>query len=156
MRSIRQLKISPCYHAVMAYCKTNKPESCYKTHSEKREMLLTPKMKYDYLKKRFSINPMIGKQEFKVRCEFCEKDIVVEANISRSGNPSGLMLLKGIFHHKDGNAENNSYDNIQVLCGNCRKHFQYWGMVQRYLKKISRTQEDLPDCSGIPSLYYPT
>ncbi len=118
-------------------------------------MLLTPKMKYEYLKKRFNIAPLIGVHEFEVRCEFCGKRIIGEVNISRSGNPNTITLYDGMFHHKDGNAQNNSKDNILVLCNKCRKHFQYWGMMQRYLKKIGRKQEDLPDCSNVPSIRFP-
>ena len=122
--------------------------------SGEEKMLPTPKMKYAYLKERFNLNPVVGSQEFEVECEFCRKKINGEGNISRTGNPNTVTLYDGMFHHKDGNAHNNSKDNIQVLCSKCRKHFQYWGMVQRYLKNIGRKQEDLPDCSEVPSVHF--
>jgi len=118
-------------------------------------MLLNNKMKYEYLKERFNLVPTIGIQKLELACEFCGKRITGEAKISKTGNPGLVTLFDGMFHHKDGNAHNNSRDNIEVLCYQCRKHLQYWGMVQRYLKKIERNQEDLPDCSGVPGVYIP-
>jgi len=116
-------------------------------------MLLNPRMKYEYLSARFGLTPRRGIQEFEIMCEFCEKKITGEVKISKTGNPSSLSLHNVMFHHKDGDAENNSHDNIQVLCYQCRKHFQYWGMVQRYLEKAKKKPEDLPDCSKVPKVY---
>ena len=118
-------------------------------------MALTPKRKYEYLKERFNLKlkPIRGIQEFEVNCEFCSKRVSCKAGLTKTGNASNITL-DGTFHHKDGDAYNNTQDNILVLCRNCRKHFQYWGMVQRYLKKIGRRIEDLPDCTRTPAIFY--
>ena len=119
--------------------------------------LLTPKMKYDYLKERFNLNLPIGRQTFKVECEFCQTEVTGKLNITKTGNVGELSLHNGMFHHKDGSAVNNDKENTLVLCNDCRKHFQYFGMVQRWLKENNCTLKDLPDCSGVPAIrrYFP-
>ena len=41
------------------------------------------------------------------------KNVVLKVIIEKTGN----SILQ--FHHKDGNSNNNSPENIQVLCPNC-------------------------------------
>lgn len=120
---------------------------------ERIETLLNPKMKYEYLKERFNLESPKGESEFEVACEFCQRKILGKAKLFGTGNPESISLDKGMFHHKDGNSQNNSHNNIQILCHQCRKHFQYLGKVQRYLQKIGRKVEDLPDCTKVPDVY---
>lgn len=112
-------------------------------------------MKYEYLHNRFNLTDLKkGTHKSEVGCEFCRKRIACKIKISGTENPS-VVSLGGIFHHNDGNAQNNSHSNIQILCYDCRKHFQYWGIVQRYLAKVERKLGDLPDCSDVPPVYHP-
>jgi len=118
------------------------------------ERLLTERMKANYILEHFGLPLNRGHQEFKIPCEYCGRKITYEATISKDGNPYATSIIDGTFHHLDGDSENNSHENLLLVCIPCRKHFQYWGMVQRYIKKIGKRIEDLPDCNGVPSITY--
>ena len=115
------------------------------------EILLDERMKANYILERFHLDLERGRHEFNIACEYCGRKIIYKATISKAGKPYATSIVDGMFHHLDGDSDNNSPDNLLLVCSRCRKIFQYWGIVQRYLKETEKKIEDLPDCTGVPS-----
>jgi hypothetical protein len=97
------------------------------------------------LEKRFQV----GRNSFEAKCEFCRKNICGKIRISKNNKAWELMVDSGQFHHKDGNPQNNTLSNIWLLCDVCHKRLHDWGVIQRWLEKINKTPEDLPDCTSL-------
>ena len=106
--------------------------------------------KYLHLKEKFGLDFPLGSHSFEVVCEFCGRRLSGAVRISKNNTAWQISLNGGEFHHRDGNTQNNSVENVQILCYTCHKRFHDWGVICRWLKKIGKTVHDLPDASNLP------
>ena len=107
--------------------------------------------KYQYLKQKFDLGELpLGKHEFPILCEFCQRKVTCAVQIGRNGR---CVYLWALIHHKDGNKENNDPSNFQLSCYECHKRFHDWGIIQRWLKKIGKKVEDLPDSTNLKAMW---
>ena len=67
------------------------------------------------LRNRFGIKIKAGC--FKVHCQNCEREIVGSYSIRKKGGVK--LVVNGLFHHVDQNRENNTFENILLLCEQC-------------------------------------
>jgi len=95
--------------------------------------------KHECLKKRYRLEQVYGNYETITHCEICEEELPTSYRISKSLNFWGLKV-PGEFHH-DENQE------LHLYCYTCHKRIHDWGLIQRWLMKIGKTVDDLPDAS---------
>lgn len=91
------------------------------------------------LKERYKLEEVHGAYEIITHCEMCEKKMPMTYRISKSLNCYGIKV-PGEFHH-DGKRE------LHLYCRNCHKRIHSWGVIQRWLMKIGKKVNDLPDAS---------
>jgi len=100
-------------------------------------------IKYAYLKSRHKLRDV--SQVIESSCEICNKNIEVKLRFSCYGKGS-VERAKGHFHHKK---KENKYDNLQLVCFTCHKRLHDLGLIQRWLKKIGKRFDELPDCTNL-------
>lgn len=100
--------------------------------------------KEDYLKGRFNLKTEYGSYEADVPCEICEKKLGLKYRISRKRNIYEIKV-NGEFHH-------DTKEELHLLCYECHKRIHDWGLIQRWLKKMGKTVEDLPDAIGLSAI----
>lgn len=98
--------------------------------------------KETYLKRRYKLEKVYGKYEIITHCEMCEKEMPLTYRISKYLVCYGIAV-SGEFHHdgKGGKGE------LHLYCYTCHKRIHGWGVIQRWLKKIGKNIDDLPDAS---------
>lgn len=97
------------------------------------------KQKLDCLIKKHGTEPKEGENEIEEKCELSNHKILVRFVISKYGNPYNFRTEGGQFHH-DQNEE------LHLLCTECHKRLHDFGIIQRWLDRIKKKVEDLPDC----------
>ena len=97
--------------------------------------------KREYLTKVYDIKfPPKIKTNHIVNCELCGTKLIL--------NVSGLTSLsvsKGEFHHDQNGV-------LHLYCYYCHRRIHDWGTIQRWLEKIDKTVEALPDSIGTKSM----
>ena len=91
------------------------------------------------LRKRYKLEEVYGKYETITHCEICEKKLPASYRISKN-MVFWELKVPGEFHHDNKN-------ELHLYCYNCHKRIHDWGLIQRWLKKIGKTVDDLPDAS---------
>jgi len=97
------------------------------------------------LKKRYKLEEVYGIYEIIAHCELCEKKMPMTYRISKSLSCYEIKV-PGEFHH-DGKRE------LHLYCRKCHKRIHDWGVIQRWLMKIGKTVDDLPDASKTNAMY---
>lgn len=103
--------------------------------------------KFDYIKRHFGCDFPQGKHSFTISCDFCGSEILGKVTISRNNRAYKFSL--------SGASLNLNVPNIRVLCSKCRIALERWGQIQRWLKSINKTEQELPDCSNLEQRRYP-
>ena len=105
------------------------------------------KQRYEFIKKHYPRYkyPISKTTMVNVKCEFCEEKSKVYVTLTKNDEPSRFVADDIKFHHKDGNSKNNDAKNIQLLCSVCHRRFYEWGGIRKWLKKIGKTKDNLPD-----------
>jgi len=112
---------------------------------------MLPKDRYSILKRKLNLDLPAGKHKITVECELCKTKLSVHVEVYRTGN--GQVLGSDmVLHHIDGDKENNNPENIMILCETCHRMLHNWGEIQRWLDKIGKKVEDLPDCRKLKPL----
>lgn len=96
--------------------------------------------KHQYLLSR-GLKLSKGINKFELTCEICESMLTGQLTISKYGRAYGISVA-GEFHH---DAER----KMHLLCDECHNRIHDWGVIQRWLKKIGKRVEDLPDATGL-------
>jgi len=96
------------------------------------------------LRKRYKLAEVYGSYEIVTHCEICEEELPTSYRISKYLNFWGLSV-PGEFHH-DGKGE------LHLYCHTCHKRIHDWGQIQRWLMKIGKSVDDLPDSSETKSM----
>jgi len=104
------------------------------------------KLKYIYLHTKFEVKDLDC--VFEVNCEYCNRKIKGEITFWKTGNVAKL-IHDGAFHHKDGDKTNNHIDNIILLCWTCHKRLHQLGVILRWLKKIGKTIDSIPNAINL-------
>jgi|GEM_PF-610793 len=103
---------------------------------------MTTKAKFEYIKQRHGEIPP-GVRTIFLECEYCKKKLPVVVEVNEKGKFK-ILHSKGHFHHKDGNPENNSVENLQFLCEKCHKMVHLWWKLKDWLDETNKTVFDLP------------
>jgi len=96
--------------------------------------------KYLYLKK-IGLKFTEGFNVFVGSCELCGAKLKGSLIVSKNGIGYNVKC-EGEFHH-DENGE------LHLYCRTCHKRIHDWGVIQRWLKRIGKTVDDLPDASRL-------
>ena len=100
--------------------------------------------KETYLRSHYKISEVYGRYEIITHCEVCEKEMPMTYRISKNLNCYEIKV-PGEFHH-DGKSE------LHLYCLTCHRRIHDWGQIQRWLMKIGKTVDDLPDASKTKSM----
>jgi len=101
--------------------------------------MISNQEKYDFIKRHFGLDLPQGRSSFTIDCDFCGSEIPGEVTISKNDRAYGLSLSSASLDP--------DVQNIRVLCRECRINSEHSGRVQRWLKSISKTEQELPDCA---------
>ena len=110
-----------------------------------------PKDRYQILKAKLNLNLSPGVHRINLKCELCSTSLYVDVKVYRTGYG---QTLRGsvVIHHIDGDRNNNDPSNIMLLCDKCHRMLHLLGEIQRWLDKIGKKIEDLPDCRKLKPL----
>ena len=97
------------------------------------------------LNKRFGIEIKDG--GFRVNCEKCGRGIGGSFSIGKRGGV--WLILDGIFHHVDWNRENNSFENILVVCYNCHSKIHEFKYYEPKLIDYEKARADIHKIAGL-------
>lgn len=100
--------------------------------------------KGEYLKNKLKLKMEYGSYEVDFPCELCSKLLHLNYRISKKHNVSRIKV-KGEFHH-------DAKDKLHLLCYECHKRIHDWGLIQRWLKKIGKTVDDLPNAIELSTI----
>ncbi len=112
---------------------------------------MTPKKRFDLIRMKYGLNLSPGEHTIQVACEMCRVDLNAEIRVYRTGNGT-ILKSEFVLHHADGNKENNDPNNIMILCEKCHRMLHLLGEIQRWMDKIGKTYDELPDCRGLKPL----
>jgi len=96
--------------------------------------------KYLYLKK-IGLKFTVGVNTFVCSCELCGSKLKGSLRVSKKGIGYNVVC-NGEFHHDEKG-------ELHLYCRTCHKRIHDWGVIQRWLKKIGKTVDDLPDASKL-------
>ena len=110
-----------------------------------------PRERYRILKEKLHLTLPPGRHTITIKCELCSEPLTVELEVYRTGNGK---TIRGsvVIHHIDGDRDNNDPSNIMLLCDRCHRMLHLLGEIQRWLDKIGKKIEDLPDCRKLKPL----
>lgn len=114
--------------------------------------MLTPKDKYVYLQKIYGFNFTSGRHKFEVKCSLCHRTLYGDVYITRNGRAQELSIFDGNFHHDDGDANNDSFENIVLVCLQCHRRLHQLGEVLKWLKEINKKVEDFPNAIKLEAI----
>jgi len=97
--------------------------------------------KLKYLEKQ-GLKFHTGFNQFETACEFCGKKLQGSLRVSKNGRAYQVSCRGGEFHH-------DAQGNLHLYCYECHKRIHDWGVIQRWLNKIGKTVDDLPDASKL-------
>jgi len=112
---------------------------------------MTPRDRYEILRNKLNLNLPPGKHTINIKCELCSKSLYVDVKVYRTGNG---QTLRGsvVIHHIDGDRDNNDVNNIMLLCETCHRMLHELGVIQRWLDRIGKKIDELPDCRNLKPL----
>jgi len=97
--------------------------------------------KHQYMVEKVHLKFQQGLNEFVALCEFCNCKLEGSLRLSRFGNAYAITT-GGEFHH-------DAEGKLHLYCRLCHKRIHDWGVIQRWLKKVGKTVDDLPDASKL-------
>lgn len=101
--------------------------------------------KYVFLQNRYKLKFEKGQNKFSIPCEFCNKTLEGSLRVSKKGFPYEISCPKAQFHHDENRT-------LHFLCYECHKRIYEWGVIQRWLKKIGKTIDEIPDASKLQAI----
>ncbi len=100
------------------------------------------KEKMDYLTRVWGIEFVPKKKHnYDIKCELCERKIFLEISGTTIVRPH-----KAEYHHDQNRV-------LHLYCYECHKRIHDWGVIQKWLKKINKTVDDLPDSIGLNPIW---
>lgn len=96
------------------------------------------KQKHEYLLGK-GLEFEAGVNKFVFNCELCNNPLKCSLHISKKGLAWGITAGIGEFHH-------DAKGKLHLYCRDCHIKLHDWGVLQRWLKRINKKPEELPDC----------